>query len=186
MEELNWLSIAGIGLYILAAIGCLAVTLMLRQAPEKKGEMWIWLSVALGFLAFAASRFWQIEARLTAALKSYFMAHGDYAARQSWQAPLASLVLVVCVAVSLWVYFKFRRRKNVILTPVDLAGLALLSMLALIILRIISLHAIDQILFGWRLNWVLDPGFTIMAMGASLWSFWSLWSHAAGRKRAES
>ncbi|MEP0473064.1 MAG: hypothetical protein ABJQ41_10395 [Marinomonas sp.] len=51
-----------------------------------------------------------------------------------------------------------------------LAQISAIAMLCLIALRVISFHATDQLLYGMRLNWVIDPALTLAVAGAAIWT----------------
>jgi hypothetical protein len=81
-------------------------------------------------------------------------------------------ILLVLLAFALLVRTWVRSRGEWRRQALGIAQLASFAMLGLIALRMISLHAVDSLLYGGlRLNWWLDIGLSLL-VGAAAWIGW--------------
>ncbi|MGQ7829919.1 hypothetical protein [Altererythrobacter sp. Z27] len=168
------LSLLGAGLYVLVALACIMTALAARGAGEARSGPRGWLVIGACFLLFALMRFLQTEDILGDLLRGLFERFDAREDRQTFQWPLSLLALAI-VAVSA-VRFTRRIRAAGIWSrsaTVDWARMATLCMVALIGLRLISLHRVDAILFSpaigpLRINWMLDIGFSATVLIAAL------------------
>lgn len=158
------------GLYcVTGALGVLAAwrARASRHAPR---HVRLWLLVALVFSLLALSRMAMAEDALHEWLRGQFEGMALYDRRRALQLPLALLTMAAAFAGLLWWLATWRRnsgrrRERMI----HLARLALAVMGALVMLRVISLHATDGLLHGGvRLNWWLDIGSSLLAGLAAL------------------
>ncbi|WP_298282183.1 hypothetical protein [Novosphingobium sp.] len=141
------------------------------RAPAWHGRMW--LIIAALFVALAISRQFGIEEALRIWLRGGLQADGVYQQRREYQAILASLIIVITSlgamgGFALMVKGGMLRRSGPSRIVV-FAILAACTMVMLVILRLVSLHMLDVLLFrGPRLNWLLDIGSTFVVGGASV------------------
>ena len=136
------------------------------RAPAFHGR--VWLIAALVFFAAAISRRFGIEDDLRVWLRGGLRAEHLYQERRDFQSVIASLVIVVAALAGMG-GFAVMLRSGVLQRKgpsriAAVAGLACASMVLLIMLRLVSLHLIDVLLFrGPRLNWFIDIGTTAVA-----------------------
>lgn len=164
------LSLVGSAVYLGAMMVAAGAARSGMQHGRPRHEIRNWAIVAVFLLILAVMRYWQVEDALRGSLRHFLIAEGQYQARRSLQSALALL----CLDAGALTAFVFLRcliatRRGSLLRLVWWSRLAMLSMAGLIGLRLISLHAIDAILYGGlRLNWVLDLGMTGVMGGAAL------------------
>lgn len=125
----------------------------------------VWLIAAIVFFAAAISRRFGIEDDLRVWLRGGLRAEHLYQERRDFQSVIASVVIVVAALVGMG-GFALMLRSGVLQRKgpsriAAIAGLASASMVLLIMLRLVSLHLTDVLLFrGPRLNWFIDIGTT--------------------------
>lgn len=162
------------GLYcVTGALGALAAW-RARASGYAPRHVRLWLLVALVFTLLALSRVTMAEEWLREWLRAELQGEALYDRRRTLQLPLALLTMAAVFASLLWWLATWRRisghRRE---RMVHLAWLALAVMGALIVLRVISLHATDGWLRGGvRLNWWLDIGSGMLAGLAALRYAW--------------
>ncbi|NJO13723.1 MAG: hypothetical protein HC870_00155 [Rhizobiales bacterium] len=130
----------------------------------------IWAGVALVFAALVASRVMGIEEHLRDLLREGLRADQIYSERRSFQRPLAAAALA---AGALFAGFMLWRETRAVKGRRNLALLVAMGsamvMVLLIVLRIISLHQVDSLLYGpLKLNWVIDLGTTALVLGSAV------------------
>ena len=98
-------------------------------------------------------------------------ADGSYLDRGDLQRPVAAVVVAGGAIVALLFAYHFsrhvrgRREK-----AVAVATAGTLLMLALVTIRLVSLHAIDRWLYGpLKLNWVADLGISMLVAGCAVY-----------------
>jgi hypothetical protein len=165
----SMLSLVAAGLYAVIIVACCvaAVTaLRLRQLPQH----WrVWAMIALVFVVLAAFRLFGIEEILREALRDLLRADASYAGRRALQRPLAAAALCgigLVAAFMLWRdYRRVKGRRN---TALKVAKVCAMAMVLLMMLRVISLHQIDSLLYGpLKLNWVIDIGASALVLGSA-------------------
>ncbi|MCX7284564.1 MAG: hypothetical protein NTX28_11065 [Novosphingobium sp.] len=126
----------------------------------------VWLFAAVLFALCAISRLLGIEEVLRDSMRGELQVERVYNARWEFQSVLASVVII---AVALLVVFAATRvqksgvlKRRGLSRQVIWAAAACCAMIVLITFRMISLHALDSLLYrGPRLNWVVDVGATV-------------------------
>lgn len=157
----------------LAARACIAARNGRHRRRVPGWHSGVWLAVAVVFVLVAISRQFGIEESLRIWLRSGLRAEGVYESRQGFQSVLASVV-IVAAALAATGGFALMLRSRVLQHAglsriVAVAGLAVAAMIVLIVLRLVSLHMLDVLLFrGPRLNWMIDIGSTVVAGAAAL------------------
>ena len=130
-----------------------------------------WALLALLFLLVAISRLTGAEDHIRDALRELLTADGVYAERREVQGPLAA-ALIAALAYGAWL--AFARLSHMRHSPAGrvlvAAQIAGIGMVGLIAARIVSLHALDNLLFSkpLHLNWLLDIGATGTVLVAAL------------------
>ena len=94
-----------------------------------------------------------------------------YESRRDFQRPMVAAAVVVFACLAMWMVSHVVRaagsRRRIALACASLATLALAGLL---ILRLISLHQIDRLLYGpLKLNWLGDIGLSVTALAAAVY-----------------
>lgn len=117
---------------------------------------------------FLFMRVLQVEDRLRSAGRAWIMEQHGYSKRWDWQAPAAALLVVLIFAALFFIWARRSRRKEKHAQFPQMLRVALVAvgaMVVLILLRLISLHAIDSVLYrGPHLNWVVDTASTVVVI----------------------
>lgn len=127
----------------------------------------VWLVAGVVFFAAAISRYFGIEDDLRIWLRGGLQAEHLYKERRDFQSVIASLVIVAAALAGVG-GFALMLRSGVLQRKgpsriTAIAGLACAGMVLLILLRLVSLHMMDLLLFrGPRLNWFIDIGATLI------------------------
>lgn len=157
MATISTFSMAAAMAYVVTALLALACAL---GAPRRqhRAAMLHWIVVALVFAGLAAWRLTDGEGHVQAYARNWAQIHGTYDDRHDWQAPIAILALLVVVATG----FAGARWAG----P-RASGRALCLAVVMVLfagLRLVSLHAVDEILYRAlgpiHLNYVIDLGLT--------------------------
>lgn len=150
--------------YVIFLFPCLFAAYQARRCGRPTGHVVTWVVAAMLLLALALSRAngWEDIAR--EALRSALEQSGNHAQRRLIQAPFMVVAIVCAAAMPIYIWATLSRgrpRRSVVLTK--LAELVIAAFVALIALRLVSLHATDRLLYAGpvRLNWVLDGGLSL-------------------------
>lgn len=174
LPDISALSLAAAGFYlcvVLAALGAARASIR-RGAPVRERRIW---ALAAGvFIALAAMRAIAAEDHLRGILRSALELAGARDARRAIQLPLSLAAIALAGLATIPLACRIVRRGWASpLAASDWAALALIGMAVLIGLRVISLHAVDGILFSaligpLRINWLLDLGCAGITLAAAL------------------
>lgn len=168
-ESLSILSVAAAAVYALVALACVVGT---GTAATKNQPVWhrnAWAALAALFIILLCMRGLGIEEWARGILREGLRSDGAYADRRGLQGIIVSAVLACVGAAGGWWFYRasqrLRGRRNVAVMVALASGAA---MIFLVVLRLISLHAVDTILYGpLKLNWVGDIGScAVVAMAA--------------------
>lgn len=168
--NLSAFNLAAVGLYLLASFVAAAGLFGALRFRQAGWHVRTWLLIVILFAALAALRGLGLEDFWQDALRNMMRADGAYQDRRAFQRPLAAGVIAAAGLIAfLWVYRGFRSvrgRRNV---AVMVAAASAFVMIALVALRLISLHPVDALLYGpFKLNWIIDIGTSLIVLGASL------------------
>lgn len=137
----DWL---GAALYCVAAAACtLASGVLSRRTPPAMRD-WRWIGLAGLFLAFSAARIGQAEEFARERLRVLWTSSFSYDDRVLAQIPLAIAFLL---AVGLFTY-RLISPQRAVDRRYRIAEAAVAGMIALIAIRIVSLHLIDAVLYS--------------------------------------
>lgn len=160
------LSLAAAGIYLLvAAAAALALwrAFVLRQTVWHR---WTWAIIAMVFVGLALLRIFAVEELLRTDLRMTLYQEGAYDERRSFQGPLFAVVFTIAatgVAGLFYFLVKGVRGRRNIVTLVATGCTA--GMIFLLALRLLSLHSVDELLYGpIKLNWFADLGMTVAAL----------------------
>lgn len=129
-----------------------------------------WLAIATLFVIFAVMRIFAVEELVRNDLRITLYNQGSYELRRSLQGPLfAAVFIIAAITAAGLFYFTARgvrgRRNIAVLTAVGCTG----GMLFLAALRLVSLHSVDQLLYGpLKLNWLADLGLSLAVLAFAL------------------
>jgi hypothetical protein len=165
------LSLAASALYILVALSCLVAGTSAAARRQPFTVLAQWGLIAVLFLAMAFARCFDIEHALRQDMRGVLMADGAYEMRREYQRPAAALVVVLSSALAFWLVYKIAQgigKRRVL--AVCVARMAALSLVTLVVLRIVSLHPVDGLLYGpLKLNWIIDIGASMVIMAAAVY-----------------
>ncbi len=164
-------SVLAVSLYLLA-IGMSVRAALVARAKSGGRDSRFWLASALLFGLLIVSRLFGVEAALTENLRSELKALALYRGRAEIQGIVASVVVVTVAAViALWIWLRTRtpwREVSVAGRYRMAAEVACGAMVCLVMLRVVSLHIVDSLLFrGPHLNWLVDVGATVAIIACS-------------------
>lgn len=169
--SITFLGLAAIVLYgavALAAMYACGTAAKLGQATWNRNA---WLVLAVLFVVLIALRAVGAEDLIRDAMRTELRSEGNYDARRFVQGLIVSIVLVVVSGIGFYWAYRLSRRSRGRRNQATLAALAAGAvMIFLVVLRIISLHMIDSLLFGpLKLNWVGDIGASLVVLGSAFY-----------------
>lgn len=158
--------LAGAALLLVVALSCLAAGLRMRAVSRRHAHFWL---VVAGIIGIATLyRLTGLEYLIADTLRAAARADGVYGARRPVQAVLTSFIVLLAAGA---IVIAIRRRQA--LSGLVLPTLALAGYLLLCLLRIISLHFVDAILYRGplHLNWLAEGG-VLAVLGTSAAIAW--------------
>ncbi|NLR69404.1 hypothetical protein HGI47_00760 [Novosphingobium sp. ERN07] len=180
------LSLVAAAFYIVTAI--LAVPAARSVQAARGTPHWhrtVWIVAVVLFVCCAASRLFGVEEGLRQLLRGELRDERLYAERREYQAMVASGIIIAGSIASMIGAAKVISsgvlRSSGLSRIALMAGLACAAMVILIVVRVVSLHALDVLLYrGPRLNWIVDIGATAMT-GALAWLYAARTGHQRRR-----
>lgn len=162
------LGLAAAGFYVLVIVATGRAAMIAQAHAQQQWHRRRWTLLALLFAALAVSRIFSVEDLLRDFLRDLLRSENAYAARRDFQSPIAAGVLAIAALAGLgWSVGrarKIRGRRNL---AVEVASLAGLGMVLLALLRLVSFHPVDVLLYGsLKLNWITDLGLSGIVAGA--------------------
>lgn len=163
---LSWLAAA---LYFAVVLSCAAASFTAVKFRQPRWNRNVWLTMVLLFGVLIAMRTYGVEDFLRESLRDILRGGSYYALRRGIQSVAVSSVLAVSGAIGAWWFYRvcqtIRGRRN-LASIAALAGGA--AMTFLLVVRVISLHRIDGLLYGpLKLNWVGDIGTSLIVLCAA-------------------
>ena len=175
------LSLIAAAFYGVVVFGCL---LALAAALARRQIRWhvaAWTALALLFAVLAVMRIFAIEEWLREELRLLLRFEGAYDERRAVQGPVFAILFVSAAAIGgYWTYHvsrSIRGRRNIAAMIAIASGCTLVF---LMMLRIVSLHSVDALLYGpLKLNWIIDLGTSAAVLTSSV----LYWLIVTGRMR---
>lgn len=163
-------SLAAAAFYGLVVVAALFAGRIAHAHRQQAWHVRCWLSVAALFVLLIILRVFDLEEIMRTDLRVLLAAEGLSQGRRAYQgiiiATLIALFAAAGLSLAYWVSQRISGRRNI---AVALAGAGCVAMLTLILFRVISLHALDSLLFGpLKLNWFGDLGITFATLGSAL------------------
>ena len=155
-------------LYLMVAAA--AISALIRSSHQIAWHKAAWIAVAALFVGLALIRVFAVEELARSFLRGVLQNEGAYENRRAVQGPLFAVVFATAaVTLAGAVYFvanTVRGGRNVaVITAIGCAA----GMMFLMVLRILSLHSVDEVLYGpLKLNWVGDIGMSLAALGCAI------------------
>ena len=168
-SDISVLSLIACVLYAAVCAACTGAGFEARAKRQQAWHLKTWWLIAVLFILLIASRLLGLEEILREDLRDLLRAEGLVESRRAIQGPVIAVAIVLFAAAGMFAVYqvaqRVRGRRNIaIAVALGACGL----MVATIIMRTISLHAFDRLLFGpLKLNWVGDIGasFAVLAAG---------------------
>lgn len=164
------LNLIGSIVYLATAALCLRAPSAAGKARGDHGHRAFWFGAAAFFCGLAAMRTFGAEDLFIDAMRSMLLQDGAYAMRRDVQSGAAAFGVLAFAAAG-WLAWNFRdgARRSASIKAVRWATLGITIMTGTVILRLISFHAMDQLLHGpLHLNWFLDIGATVLTGWAAI------------------
>lgn len=170
LTDLSVLSLVACALYGLVAGASFRAG---REARSKRQQPWhfkAWGLIALYFLLLIVLRLFNVEEGLREGMREMLEAQNLLADRRSFQGPIIAITIILFASCAMlavyWTSQRVSGRRNIaVAAAIGACGV----MLATMMMRIVSLHALDRLLNGpLKLNWVGDIGSSLVVLGAAL------------------
>lgn len=163
------LSYAASGLYGVVIVTCVAAFVIAMRGHQNRTHLVAWLLLAAFFLVLVWLRLYEIEDLWRGAVRDWLKGEDTFGERRTMQRPIAAGAVAVIGLLGFWWFYRtmtgVRGRRNIAVSVAMAAGGA---MLALIALRLISLHPVDTVLYGpIKLNWIIDIGSSLAVMASA-------------------
>jgi hypothetical protein len=169
-EGVSALSFIAAVLYVgVAAAAVMAGT----RAPLRRQfgwHRWAWLAIAFLFLTFAVLRITGFEDWVRGDLRLALFDENTYEQRRSLQKPLFAVVFMLAAGGAAGLFYFVAngvqgRRSFAVILAMGCTG----GMLFLLLLRLLSLHSVDQLLYGsFKINWLVDVGMSVAVLGLAV------------------
>lgn len=159
--------------YAAVVASCLVALIPSLRRRQARWHVWGWSAMAVLFVTLAAFRVFALEELLREELRDLLRGRGAYDDRRAIQGPIfAALFVSAAFLGGFWAVRTARTisgRRNIAMAIAIGCGCTLIL---LNMLRIVSLHSVDTLLYGpLKLNWVIDLGASalVLACGVYYW-----------------
>lgn len=141
------------------------------QHGRESSHKLAWAGLAVLFVLLLVFRIMNAEAMIREYFRACLWAAGDYERRRDFQRPIVAGLILVAGFSGLWwitlIYRSLTDRRNLAVLLALSAGAGMVVLLAM---RLVSLHAIDALLYGpAKLNWVADAGLSCIVASAAIY-----------------
>ncbi|MEL7446183.1 MAG: hypothetical protein AAGK02_10250 [Pseudomonadota bacterium] len=171
MYELSALSALAAAFYLVVACTCLWASRSSAIHRQLSRHIWIWAGIAAFFVALVAMRLLSVEEVMRDELRDFLRSRNGYGARREMQGPIAAGIMILSGVLALiGLRFALLGEKGRRGRAVVVALAASVAMAVLVILRIVSFHALDVILRGpLKLNWIGDIGASAIVLACAIY-----------------
>ncbi len=169
--ELTWLSMIAAAVYALVALACLLAAFSVGKAGVHSRHRRNWLLIAAFFAFLFFLRGLLIEDMAESLIRSALQSGGLYSSRRGLQA-LTAIVMIAAVLTgfSVWLFKRLRQARGRRGKAVLVAQCASIGMVLLVLVRLVSFHPIDALLYGpLKLNWIADLGLALIVTTSALY-----------------
>lgn len=171
--EPSMLSLIAAAFYGLVVFACLLAFAAAYARRQVRWHLLGWTALAMLFSVLAAIRVFAIEDLLREELRLLLRAEGTYEDRRALQGLVFAALFIAAATIGGFWTFRIARnirgRRNIAAMIAVASGATLVFLL---MLRIVSLHSVDQLLYGpLKLNWIIDLGAStiVLASGVLYW-----------------
>lgn len=164
------LSLVAAGLYLFVAAFAMSAFWMASSRQQIVWHRGAWVAIAAIFVILALMRVFGIEELMRVNLRMTLYSEGAYETRRTLQGPLFAIVFLTAAAIAAgFLYFVAKgvrgRRNLAALVAIACTG----GMIFLAVLRLVSLHSVDELLYGpLKMNWITDLGLSMAVLGSAL------------------
>jgi hypothetical protein len=156
--------------YLATAAACLRAAMMAQGDFHRVNRRAAWSAVALLFVALAAIRVSGADSFSGSVIRSVLLREGDYELRRRFQAPLAAAIVLIGFVLASVALYRRQGLEARFGRHLYRALVASAAMLGLVVLRAVSFHATDALLYAGPVhpNWVLDMGLTTVVAACAI------------------
>ncbi|MCK0127199.1 hypothetical protein [Erythrobacter sp. F6033] len=167
----TWLGLFAAGVYAVVIAAVIFAAISAITFKQRTADILVWLGIALMFVALIGLRIFDVENLVRDELRTIIIGDGLYDDRRDYQRWIAAIVLLLSSLVGIFAFVKRMRgnhgRRELTIT-IGIGACA--AMVLLIVLRLISLHSIDALLYGpVKLNWIGDLGLSVLVAASALY-----------------
>ena len=165
---MDWVVIAA---YILASVFCFKAKQVAMSLHEKKHER-LWRLLAISTALLGINKFLYFESCITNGFSAIARNYGWYNTRRAIQVEFILIVALFAACIMAWLIYFFKDLKK----PAQCAVAAFALLLLLVMVRTISLHQIDALIFpdilgvGVGINWIIELVCNL-AIASSAWVY---------------
>jgi len=168
MLELSAISLVGVLFYAVTALFCAVSARFATRARQPKAHAINWALVSLFFVGLMALRGLLIEDWIELTMRTALRESGSYGDRRQIQKVVAIiLALIATGAATFWLMRSYKKIRGQRELAIFVANFACFAMVGLIGFRLLSLHAIDFVLYALKVNWIMDAGLTVLVGGCA-------------------
>lgn len=159
--------------YAAVAASCLLALVPAVRLRQARWHVLGWSAIALLFVMLGVMRVFGVEELLREVLRNLLRSQGAYDHRRELQGPIfAALFVTAAFLGGFWTYCTAQTIsgcRNIAAAIAIACGCVLIF---LNLLRIVSLHSVDQLLYGpLKLNWFIDLGASAVVLGCGVY-YW--------------
>ena len=178
-------SLAAAAVYAAVFIACLIACVRSAKAGQPAWHARSWLFLAILFALFIVLRVAMLEELMRMAARDFLREQGAYASRRELQTTMIIAFVLLAAGFAAWLIRRqmraANRRTDIAVKLAVAGGLGIAGLLGL---RVISLHMIDELLYGpLKLNWIGDIGLSCAVLFAAVHYTRQLTSLRRGSRR---
>lgn len=175
------LSLSAAGFYMVVLLASVAASQHARPPRKPSWHFRTWIGLAACFALLSVFRLLNVEEVARVEMRNFIRLLFAYEERRDWQAAVLAVVAAISVLSIIPIArntARFRRSRAA--TLLLMAVVAAMGMLFLILIRLVSLHSIDVLLYAYKLNWIFDLGLSLVVLVSAV--LYTLESRLVARK----